>query len=331
MHLPKFLYLRTTSKQEAITLLKDYGPQVRLVSGGTDLFPRMKYGLVHPEVIVSIKGMPAQGPTVTKGGDMHLDPLMILDDVVRSPVVRERAPLLAEAALSVGSAEIRNMGTLGGNLCQETRCTYYNQSHTFQFVEPCFKRGGERCYSLPKGRHCVAVFMADTAPALICLDSEIKIMGPENQRQIPLAHLYSGDAGRPLTLAPDEILTEIVIPHTPYRRGQAYAKFSGRGGFEFGAVIVAVVLDMEDDKKTCVRARIVTGAISASPVRGTKAESVLAGRRISGNLLSEVAQILAEEVSPVPHHNYSRAYLRECLKVQTRRALSAAWDRVKTE
>ena len=200
MHLPKFNYLRPSTIDEAANLLKEHNSLARVAAGGTDLFPRLKYGLEHPEVIISLKNIAAPPPSESPDGILQIDALTRLSDVTRSPIIQEKAPLLVKAAAQVASEEIRNMGTLGGNLCQESRCLYYNQSHSFQFVEPCFKRGGKHCYFLKKGKKCLAVYMADTAPALISLDAKIRIISPNVERELPIEELYSGDAIDPLSI-----------------------------------------------------------------------------------------------------------------------------------
>jgi len=329
MHLPKFEHLSAASMKEAAQLLSKHGSKARLVAGGTDLFPRMKYRLIDPEILVSLKGLSTREPAMDEDGGLILDAFMTLTAVLGSPVIREKALLIAEAAFTVASNEIRNMGTLGGNLCQETRCLYYNQSHEFQFVEPCFKRGGSLCYVIPKGSKCWAVFMADTAPALICLGAEVKIVGSVDTRQIAVEDLYSGDALQPIAMDPDEILTEVLIPKQPDRRGAAYSKFSLRGALEFGALGLAVVLDMDDSGKTCIRARIAVGDVSPAPLRASKAESFLKGKEISGTLFSKAAQIAAEEIQIIPHHGYSGFYLKKCMQVQMRRVFGTAVAQMK--
>ena len=157
MHLTGFEHLRPASMVEAAQMLHDFGPRARLVAGGTDLFPRIKLGLTRPEVIVSLKGLTLNDPQIGWNGNLHMNALVRLADIACSPAVSEKAPMLAEAALGIGSSQIRHMGTLGGNICLENRCSYYNQSHTFQFVEPCFKRRGDRCYLIPKGKKCLAI------------------------------------------------------------------------------------------------------------------------------------------------------------------------------
>jgi 4-hydroxybenzoyl-CoA reductase beta subunit len=328
MHLPKFEYLRPSSVGEVCRLLKKHGPRARLAAGGTDLFPRMKYGLESPEVVISLKGVPVNSPKITDNDELQLDALMTLADVALSPVVLKRALILAEAALNVGSNQIRHMGTLGGNLCLETRCTYYNQRHTFQYVEPCFKRNGHRCYLLPKGKKCQAVFMADTVPALICLDAKVKIMSTSEDRQVPLEELYSGNSLKPVKLSDDDIVTDVIIPNSASLRGTGFKKFSSRGGLEFAALTVAALLDMVDNGNTCVKARIVLGSVSARPVRALKAENALSGQKLSDKLLQDAAHEVAAEVRPVMHHGYSIPFLKECLRVQTLRALTLAANRI---
>ena len=327
MHLPKFEHFYPASIKEAARLLKQHGSNARLAAGGTDLFPRMKLGLTRPEVVVSLKGLSIDSPIFSKENKLHLNALMPLADVARTAEVRQRAPLLAEAIGSVGSNQIRHMGTLGGNICLENRCTYYNQSHTFQFVEPCFKRDGSRCYLIPKGKKCVAVFQADTVPALICLEAKVEIIGADNSRQVLLEKLYTGDALKPLALSQDEIVGKVILPKPEPVRGTAFSKFSLRGGLEFAALTVAVRLDMADKDDSCAAARITVGAVSSGPVRARKAEKAVSGEPLSDKLFEEIAEIVASEIHPVRHHGYSIPFLKECLKTQTYRTLVLAAER----
>lgn len=331
MQLPKFSYVRSSSAEAACRNLAAFHPGACLVAGGTELFPRMKYGLSAPEVLISLKGAEVKPPAEAEDGALTLDALMTLADVSASTPVREKAPVLAEAAAAVGSGEIRNMATLGGNLCQESRCLYYNQAHDFQFATPCYKRGGEQCYSVARGKKCWAVFMSDTAPALISLRARVSVIGPAGSRNLSLEELYSDDPIRPLTLAPDEVLTNVRIPARPEHRCEAFVKFNWRGGFEFSALSVAAVMEMEADLRTCRRARITVGSIAAAPRRARKTEAALAGKSLSDGLIAAAAEQTVSEIRPIPHHGYSGAYLSECLRVQTRRVLTSAVSRFEGE
>jgi CO/xanthine dehydrogenase FAD-binding subunit len=222
------------------------------------------------------------------------------------------------------------MGTLGGNLCLENRCFYYNQTHSYQFVEPCFKRNGDKCYLIPGSEKCRAVFQADTAPALISLGALVNIKGAESARRLPLEELYTGDALRPLAVSGSEVITEVIIPQQAPVGGSAFVKFSMRGGVEFAALNIAVVLDAEDDGILCRGARITVGAISAAPARIITAEEAMKGQPLSEELFDRTARIAASEVRPFPHHGYSAAYIRECLHIQCRQALKLASQRVRS-
>jgi CO/xanthine dehydrogenase FAD-binding subunit len=331
MRLPKFNYIRPGSLEEADRILSEQGTKARLSAGGTELYPRMKYGLDCPEVVVGLKALPVKTPFLAGEGTLVLDALMSLTSVRSSLLIQEKAPVLAESAGFVASHEIRNMGTLGGNLCQETRCLYFNQKHDFQFVAPCFKRGGNLCYFIPKGKKCWAVFMSDVAPALMSMDAKVKIIGQGESRIIALDELYTGEPKEPISLGPREILTEIQIPASHHPRGSASAKFTLRGAVEFAVLNVAVVLETKDNGKTCSKARISVGAVSASPLRAVEAESSLAGESLSKRLFPETAQKVVDELRIIPHHGFSSLYLTQCLRVQTERVLSTALERIKAK
>jgi CO/xanthine dehydrogenase FAD-binding subunit len=166
--------------------------------------------------------------------------------------------------------------------------------------------------------------MADTAPALIALNAGVRITGPAETREIPLADLYSGDAVRPIAVDSDEILTEVLVPGTPAGRVAAYSKFSLRGAIEFGALGLAVALDVAGRDRFCRLARIAVGSLWPAPQRAFKAESLLKNQKISNALFLEAARAAAEELQITPHHGYSRFYLRKCLQVQLKRTLHTA-------
>ncbi len=327
MYLPKFLIEKPESFEEAATLLKAC-ENSHLVAGGTELFPRMKYGLCSPKTIVSLKGSKISEPRVSKEGTLILDANMLLTAVKASLEVQKRAPLLAMAAGRVATREIRNMGTLGGNLCQETRCLYFNQKHTFQFREPCFKRGGDQCYFIPKGNKCWAVFMSDLAPALLCLNAKVDIVGSGGVKQMALEALYTQDPLKPISLKPDEIIKKILIPKDEGPSGSGFAKFTMRGGIEFAGVNVGVFLQTEDDLRTCKRARITVGAISGGPQRAMETEGFLKDKVLTEDTLHMASGKIAQSLKIVPHHGYSKGYLTECLRTQARTALETAREAI---
>lgn len=327
MHLPKFQLLQPRSVDEATELLSKYNGAASVMGGGTDILPRMKYGLESPEFIISLRNLPVRKP-IDSDGTLVLDSLMSLADVAMAENVRHDALVLAEAAHAVGSAQIRNMGTLGGNLCLETRCRYYNQRHAYQFVEPCFKRNGNHCYFFPKGKKCWAVFMADTAPALFSLDASAEVVSKGSLNQISIDDIYTKDSLSPISLSKRDLLIAIRIPKTTGLRGSAFVKSTIRGGLEFAAINVAVVLDVQDDGSTCSSARITVGAVAAAPVRLKRTESMLVGENLSIDLLNDAGRASADEIKPLPHHGFSASYLKICLGSAAREALSSAYSQI---
>ncbi|WP_300462112.1 FAD binding domain-containing protein [Desulfobacula sp.] len=323
MYLPKFTLESPKSIEEAVVLLGS-GEGTKLLSGGTDLFPRMKYKLCSPEVLISLKGLPSATPQIDEDGKLIIDAKMSLTTITLSYEIREKAPLLALAAQKVATREIRNMGTLGGNICQETRCLYLNQTHTFQFTEPCLKRGGKECYFAPKGKKCWATFMSDIAPALFCLDARVIIADSNGEREIKIEDVYTNDSLKPLSLKPDQIITKIIVPETQGLSGSGFAKFTVRETIEFAVVNVGVFLEAEKDLKTCKQVRISVGAIFGGPQRALEAEDWLAGKSLSQENINTVSQKVARSLKIISHHGYSKSYLTECLKTQSRQALNDA-------
>lgn len=331
MLLPKFDYIRPESLQEASRLLADKGGAARLMAGGTDLLPRMKYDLLSCDSLVSLGGISVQEPELGPDGGLRVHAMMRLADLAANPLVVQHAPCLAEAALEVASNQVRQMATLGGNLCQDARCLFYNQAHTYQFMEPCFKRGGDLCYFMPKGKKCWAVFMSDTATALIALGAEVELINKAVIRKLPLLELYSGDSSAPLTLLPGEILQSVIVPPIsgfPGRaRGSAFIKFAMRGGVEFAGLNVAASLSLKDNGGACGEAIVAVGAVGSAPLLAKKAGQSLSGRTVNDESLDAVAAKAAEEIRPFPHHGYQASYLRTILQIKVKESLSLAWQR----
>lgn len=331
MLLPKFDYIQPESLQEASRLLADMGGKARLMAGGTDLLPRMKYDLLSCDSLVSLRGISAAEPELSSDGGLRLDAMMHLADLAAHPLVVQQTPCLAEAALEVASNQVRQMATLGGNLCQDTRCLFYNQAHTYQFVEPCFKRGGGFCYFMPKGKKCWAVFMSDTATTLIALGAEVELVREAETRRFPLLELYSGDSSAPLTLLPGEILQSVIVPPISGSpggaRGSAFSKFAMRGGMEFAGLNVTAALSLETDGGTCREARVAVGAVGSAPLLAKEAGQALSGLAVNDETLGACAAKAAEEIKPFPHHGYQAPYLRKVLKIKAQESLSLAWQR----
>jgi 4-hydroxybenzoyl-CoA reductase beta subunit len=328
-----FGYERAASAEDAVVRLARLGADARLLAGGTDLLPNMHSELLTPATLISLKGIAPEPPRLGADGSLRIDALTRLADLERSELIRARLPMLALAARAVGSNQIREMGTLGGNLCQETRCLQLNQRHDYQFSAPCFKRGGECCYPFPRNKRdvCWSVYMSDVAPALVALEASLEILGANGTRRVGIEELFSGSGLRPLNLESSELLRAVTVPARPARCGWGFHKSSVRGGLEFGMAVCAVSLRLESDGRTCTHARIALGAVRERPVRAPKAERLLAGSVPDNARLVQAATAAAAEVNPLPHHGFTKRHLTDNLKVYLRRTLEQALERAREE
>jgi CO/xanthine dehydrogenase FAD-binding subunit len=325
MLLYDFDYERAGGIEDAVARLASLGPDARAIAGGTDLLPNMRAEVVKPGVLVGLGAIEPEPPRLLPDGALRIDALSRLADLVAAPLLAAHAPLVAAAAHAVGGHQVRQMGSLGGNLCQETRCLQYNQRHDYQFVAPCYKRGGERCYPFPQNKPgvCWAVHMSDVAPALMALDARLEVLGEQGARQMPVDALYTGDGMRPIALGDAELIRAVLLP--PTRGGWGFHKATVRGGLEYGTAVMAVRLALAADG-TCAEARIVLGAVRERPLRAAAAEGLLAGAALDAGLIARAAAEAAREANPLPHHGFSKRALSDTIRAHLKRTLSVALE-----
>ena len=332
MILSDFEYERADSLEDAVALLGRMGGDARPLAGGTDLLPSMRMDNVRPGLLVSLTGIEPRQPEALPDGSIRIDALSRLASLENSELLRSRIPMLAESAHVVGGNQIRQMGTLGGNLCQETRCLQLDQRHDFQFVAPCFKRGGACCYPYPRNGPdtCWSVYMSDIAPALIALDAGIEILGEAGSRSMRAEELFSGNGLKPVRLGHSELVRAVTVPPAPRGFGWGFHKSTVRGGLEFGMAVIALALRLADDGKTCADVRIVIGAVREGPVRASAAERALAGAVLDDERLESVAGEASKEINPLPHHGFTKRHLMDNIRVYLRRTLAQAVERARS-
>ncbi|HKW91759.1 MAG TPA: FAD binding domain-containing protein [Methylomirabilota bacterium] len=320
MRLPPFRYLAPVSVADAVKLMADHGPQAMLVAGGTDLYPNMKRRQFEPAVLVGLRGIrELVGVRPTWSDALAVGAGTTLTTVSRHPEVRARYAALATAAGAVSTPQLRNMGTLGGNVCVDTRCNYYNQSYQWRkAVNFCMKKDGEICLVAPGSPRCWAVSSSDTAPVLWSLGASVRLAGPAGERTIPVSALYQDDGIQYLTKQPGEIVTEIVLPPADGLRS-AYLKLRRRGSFDFPVLGVAVALTM--DGETVSRARIVLGAVASLPRESVEAGRLLVGERLGRELIERVADAAARPAKPLDNTDLTHPYRKRMTRVFVARAL----------
>lgn len=327
MRLPKFECLSPCTLAEACSLLAAHGGEARVLAGGTDLLVALKQRRVLPRYLINLKAICDLGLIAYDAAGLSLGALATLDDIANSGVVREFYPLLAEAAGRVASPQIRNVGTIGGNVVLDSRCWYYNQSAFWRATRPpCYKAGGDVCYVVKGGKQCYSLIAADTVPALIALDAVVELVSVRGVRVVPVGGLYTGVGQRPHAIEADEIISRVIVP-PPVRRG-VYLKHAYRGAIDFPLVGVAVTLAL-DGGDVVKDVRLVVGAATPAPVRVVKAEAVMVGQALREELLAEVAEVAVKEVIPIVHIYAPVAYKRRMVEVLVRRGIKQAAEQAK--
>jgi 4-hydroxybenzoyl-CoA reductase subunit beta len=306
---------------EAVALLGEHGPDAMAVAGGTDLLPNMKHRLFEPGHLVALKGIRELKGIGEEDGHLRLGAGETLSAVAGDRLVRERFPVLAEAAGHVAGPQLRNMGTLGGNVCLDTRCTYYNQTAFWrQALGYCLKKDGSVCHVTTVGRKCVATHSADTPPVLMVLDAVLTLVGPEGARDIAVRDFFVADGIANTRRRPDEILTQVRIPLAAARRRAAYAKLRQRKSIDFPLLTLAVAAEMEDDGAVRSLEGVVTGLGSRPRELAGWSEAAM-GRRLDDELIEDLARRAYEQCHPLENIIVDPDWRRAMVPVYARRAL----------
>jgi len=317
LRLPQLRYEAPTTIEEIVALLAQDG--THLSAGGTDLVPNLKRRQ-YPDArtVVSLRRVSGlRDIRVDADGVTHIGALTTLATLAAD----QRVPsAIREAAGSVASPQIRNQGTVGGNLCVDTRCDWLNVPDTWrQAAEPCLKAGGDMCWVAPAKKECWAVSSSDLAPMLVAFGADVQLVGPNGQRLIPVEHLYRNDGLVHLTKDPEEIVTEIVIPPDIGVRA-TYHKLRRRGSIDFPILGVAAVLRLDDDG-VCVSARIVLGAVASAPLRVPEAEEILVGQPIDPDTITMAAEAARKLARPLNNTDLTSRYRKRMIPVFVQRAL----------
>ena len=324
MSLPQFKLLRPRTLDEALDGLAKHSGNIRVLAGGTDLIPSMKQKLFEPEFVLDLRGISAlRGIQPLNDGSVEIGALTTVRGIERSEYLNQRYPVLTEAAATVASPVLRNMGTVGGNICLDTRCLWYNQSLTWRKgCGFCIKKDGDICHVAPGGTKCWAVFSGDTPPALLCLNAEIEIASPQGTRRIPLTDFYTGLGDNYRKLQPNELLTRIFLPASSAGYSGVYRKLRVRGSIDYPLAGVAVVLKRSNGHVS--DARIGITAVNPAPLLVKGAFDMLAGKLIDESLAEIVGDLAARTAKPLTTSALTPEYRREMIRVFTKRAVLAA-------
>jgi 4-hydroxybenzoyl-CoA reductase subunit beta len=322
LRLPEFNYIQPRSLKQAIKVLGDLGSDAMVVAGGTDVYPKMKRGQFTPNHLVSLRAL-----RELKGIRQNHEGLWIgagesLTAVSNHRLIGKYFPALAHAAESVSTPQLRNMGTIGGNVLVDTRCNYYDQTFFWrQAVGFCMKKDGQICLVAPGSAKCLAIASSDTSPVLVSLGAVAVLVSKQGERRVQLEELYRDDGIDYSTKASHEVLKGLVIPKAALGRRNVYLKLRRRGSFDFPILGVAVTLDIGDGG-VCRDARVVLTAVASAPKVITEAAPLLEGKQITPGLIDAVADAAAKIAHPLDNADLDYWYRKRMAKVYTRRALA---------
>jgi 4-hydroxybenzoyl-CoA reductase subunit beta len=323
LSLPQFRLLHPRTTDEAVSFLIKHGANLRILAGGTDLIPSMQQKLFEPEYVLDIRHIAELKGIRQQGSAVELGALTTLTAIEQSALLRRRYPVLTEAAATVASPILRNMGTIGGNICLDTRCLWYNQSLTWRKgCGFCIKKDGDLCHVAPGGKKCWAAFSGDTPPALLCLNAEIEIVGPSGARRIPLRDFYTGLGDSYRKLQANELVTRVFLPDATAGYRGLYRKLRIRGSIDYPLAGVAVVLKRSNGH--IADARIGITAVNPAPILVKGVREALEGKTIDEALAEAVGDLAARAAKPLTTSALTPEYRREMIRVFTKRALLAA-------
>ena len=324
MSLPQFRLLRPRAIEEAVAYLAKHAGNVRVLAGGTDLIPSMRQKLFEPASVLDLRGLSElRGIRPQTNGVVEIGALTTLSAIEKSTYLRQHYPVLTEAAATVASPVLRNMGTVGGNICLDTRCLWYNQSLTWRKgCGFCIKKDGNLCHVAPGGTKCWAAFSGDTPPALLCLNAEIEITGPDGRRCISLRDFYTGDGENYRQLLPTELVTRVFLPAESADYRGIYRKLRVRGSIDYPLAGVAVAIKRSNGH--VADARIAITAVNPAPLLLQQAGEMLIGKAVDEGLADAVGDLAARTAKPLTTSALTPEYRREMIRVFTKRAVLAA-------
>ncbi len=320
LRLPPFEYLAPKSLGDAVKLLSERASDAMLGAGGTDLFPNMKRRQFEPKYLIGLSHLRELCGIKRDNGNLVIGAGITLTQLSNHLTTQLNYPALTTAASLVSSPQLRNAGTIGGNLCLDTRCNYYDQTYFWRkAIGFCMKKDGDICLVAPGGNRCWAISSTDCAPVAVALDARVRLVGPNGAREIPASALYRDDGMNYLAKARDEILTEIVLPPADGLRS-TYLKLRRRGSIDFPILGVAAALRVAPNG-IVEHARIVLGAIASHPVQAIDAEKILIGQKLTPDVIDAATEAAYKPAKPMDNADASYAWRKKMVRVYVARAL----------
>ncbi len=331
MRLPLFEFRAPRTLQEATRILEGEGANAMPLAGGTDLLPNMKRRQQVPRTLMSLRHVEGLDEVQWSSSTSRLGACLTLTDIAADPRFRNGLTALSQAASQVATPQIRNMATLGGNLCLDTRCNYYDQSYEWRkSINFCMKKDGTTCWVAPGSPKCVAVSSTDTAPALIALGARVRLVSSSEERVVLLADLYNNDGMDYIKRKPNEILAEVFLDSL-HGWKSTYWKLRRRGSFDFPVLSVAAAARFSGDG-IVEEARIVVGSAASRPLVAGDAAKSLLGRSLNRETIAEAAALAAKIAKPLDNTDFDMTWRKRVTAEMATYALrELRGDDVRTE
>ncbi len=326
LRLPRFTYLQPTSIDEALRMKRDAGPEGMYVAGGTDLYPNMKRRHQEPKTVISLSGLDdLHHVTVNSGEGTAIGACATLREIENHGALAQRYPVVTQATKLIATPLLRSMGTIGGNLCLDTRCNYYNQSYEWRkSIDFCMKKDGEICWVAPSSPRCWAVSSTDLAPVMVALDAQFTLIGTNGERQVPAGRFYSDDGIEYLTKRPEEILADVRLP-AANGWDATYWKLRRRGSFDFPVLGVAAWVEWDGD--TVGDARVVLGGVASFPKLIAAVSEAIVGTDLNDDAIAAAAQAAFKPAKPMDNTDFGLAWRKEMTRNYVKSALEELRNR----
>jgi 4-hydroxybenzoyl-CoA reductase subunit beta len=315
LRLPTFAYLEPTTLTEALAMKADAGSDGMFVAGGTDLYPNMKRRQQVPKTVITLMGI----AELRRVAAPVLGPCVTLTELADSPTLRRSAGVVSQAAALISTPLLRNMGTLGGNLCLDTRCNYYDQTYEWRkAIDFCMKKDGHICWVAPSSPRCWAVSSSDLAPVMVALGAEFRLLGPAGERVVPAARFYHNDGINYLTKQPDELIAEVRLP-AGNGWDATYHKLRRRDAFDFPVLGVAAWIRWDGTRVAA--ARVVLGGVASHPQEIPEAGAALVGAALSDTTIAAAAAAAYRPAKPLDNTDFDLSWRKQMTRVYAQRAL----------
>ncbi|MDX1577887.1 MAG: FAD binding domain-containing protein [Gemmatimonadota bacterium] len=322
LRLHPYEYHRPRSAAEAVELLVEHGDDAMPIAGGTDLVPNMKHGLFTPGHLVALRDVEEMRGIDVDNGEIRIGACQTLDAVAAHAGIREALPSLAEAAGLISGPQLRRMGTIGGNVCLDTRCTYYNQTRFWRkALGYCLKKDGEDCHVVKGGTRCVAAHSADTPPVFMVHDATLEILGPNGRRETPIRQFFTSDGIWNRRMERNELVTAIRVPKPAPGTRSAYQKLRARKAIDFPLASLAVGVTLDDEDRVS-ELELVATAMGSYPRRIGKVEDAAVGNRLVPNVIEAIAEQAFRQCHPLDNITVDKEWRRAMVPVMVRRALT---------